>query len=163
MPDSTRCCCPLHQRPTTPNCSPYLRKTESSVAQVHCQRLCVAALLRHMTPQRHQHRKSQTPQPLEPGAFGQALSSREGQFLSQLAPELRGGAAPKGGEHHPDYFAQELCWLRTPLDLHHQVGYPLKAGQLTYDCRYSTMHSMPVTGGRGFRGLKPLWYNGVSP
>jgi hypothetical protein len=42
-------------------------------------------------------------------------------------------------------------------------GYPLKAGQLTYDCRYSTMHGMPVTGGRGFRGMKPLWYNGVPP
>jgi hypothetical protein len=42
-------------------------------------------------------------------------------------------------------------------------GYPLKAGQLTYDCRYPTMHGMPVTGGRGFRGLKPLWYNGVPP
>jgi len=44
-----------------------------------------------------------------------------------------------------------------------QWGYVLKAGQLTYDCRYSTMHGMPVTGGRGFRGLKPLWYNGVPP
>ena len=43
------------------------------------------------------------------------------------------------------------------------AGYALKAGQLTYDCRYSTMHGMPVTGGRGFRGLKPLWYNGVPP
>jgi hypothetical protein len=43
------------------------------------------------------------------------------------------------------------------------VGYALKAGQLTYDCRYSTMHGMPVTGGRGFRGLKLLWYNGVPP
>jgi hypothetical protein len=42
-------------------------------------------------------------------------------------------------------------------------GYALKAGQLTYDCRYSTMHGMPITGGRGFRGLKPLWYNGVPP
>ena len=42
-------------------------------------------------------------------------------------------------------------------------GYALKAGQLTYDCRYSTMHGMPVTGGRGFRSLKPLWYNGVPP
>ena len=42
-------------------------------------------------------------------------------------------------------------------------GYALKAGQLTYDCRYSTMHGMPVTGGRGFRGLKLLWYNGVPP
>jgi hypothetical protein len=44
-----------------------------------------------------------------------------------------------------------------------RIGYPLKAGQLTYDCRYPTMHGMPVTGGRGFRGLKPLWYNGVPP
>ena len=44
-----------------------------------------------------------------------------------------------------------------------ELGYALKAGQLTYDCRYSTMHGMPVTGGRGFRGLKPLWYNGVPP
>jgi hypothetical protein len=44
-----------------------------------------------------------------------------------------------------------------------EMGYALKAGQLTYDCRYSTMHGMPVTGGRGFRGLKPLWYNGVPP
>src|SRR3954462_13046113 len=26
-------------------------------------------------------------------------------------------------------------------------GYALKAGQLTHDCRYSTIHSMPVTGG----------------
>src|SRR4030095_15730143 len=42
-------------------------------------------------------------------------------------------------------------------------GYPLKAGQLTYDCRYSTLHGMPVTGGRGFRGLKPLWDNSVPP
>jgi len=43
------------------------------------------------------------------------------------------------------------------------VGYPLKAGQLGYDCRYSTMHGMAVTGGRGFRGLKPWWYNSVPP
>ena len=42
-------------------------------------------------------------------------------------------------------------------------GYPLKAGQLEYDCRYSKMHGMPVTGSRGFRGLKLLWYNGVPP
>jgi len=44
-----------------------------------------------------------------------------------------------------------------------RAGYPLKAGQLEYDCCYSKMHGMPVTGGRGFRGLKPLWYNGVPP
>ena len=42
-------------------------------------------------------------------------------------------------------------------------GYLLKAGQLEYDYRYSKMHGMPVTGGRGFRGLKPWWDNGVPP
>jgi hypothetical protein len=30
------------------------------------------------------------------------------------------------------------------------VGYPLKVGQLEYDCRYSKMHGMLVTSGRGF-------------
>jgi hypothetical protein len=58
-------------------------------------------------------------------------------------------------------------WQQTygepPRRGYHNRGYALKAGQLTYDCRYSTMHGMPVTGGRGFRGLKPLWYNGVPP
>ena len=42
-------------------------------------------------------------------------------------------------------------------------GYLLKAGQLEYDCRYSKMHDMPVTGGRGFRSVKLLWYKGVPP
>ena len=42
-------------------------------------------------------------------------------------------------------------------------GYLLKVGQWEDDCRYSTMHGMPVTGGRGFRGLKPLWYHSVPP
>ena len=37
-----------------------------------------------------------------------------------------------------------------------KTGYLLKAGQLEYDCRYSKMHGMPVTGGRGLRVLKPL-------
>jgi hypothetical protein len=36
------------------------------------------------------------------------------------------------------------------------AGYPFNAGQLEYECHYSKMHGMPVTGGRGFRGLKPL-------
>ena len=56
---------------------------------------------------------------------------------------------------------------RPQTSLHRQacrgLGYPLKAGQLEYDCRYSKMHGMPVTGGRGFRGVKPLWYNSVPP
>jgi hypothetical protein len=57
-------------------------------------------------------------------------------------------------------------WSEAPkqyVNMDELIGYPLKPGQLTYDCRYSTMHGMPVTGGHGFRGLKPLWYNGVPP
>ena len=54
-----------------------------------------------------------------------------------------------------------------PLDLRPRgclhLGYLLKAGQLEYDCRYSKMHGMPVTGGRGFRSVKLLWYKGVPP
>ena len=44
-----------------------------------------------------------------------------------------------------------------------EEGYLLKVGQLEYDCRYSKMHGMRVTGGRSFRSLKPLWYKGVPP
>jgi hypothetical protein len=56
----------------------------------------------------------------------------------------------------------EITFLKPDYNrLYRNMGYALKAGLLTYDCRYSTMHGMPVTGGRGFRGLKPLWYNGV--
>jgi len=54
-----------------------------------------------------------------------------------------------------------LC--RSTTENSTETGYLLKAGQLEYDCRYSTMHGMPVTGGRGLRGLNPLWYNGVPP
>jgi len=43
------------------------------------------------------------------------------------------------------------------------IGYPFNAGQLEYDCRDSKMHGMHVTGGRGLRGLNPLWYNGGLP
>jgi hypothetical protein len=53
--------------------------------------------------------------------------------------------------------------LAITTSFYNDTGYALKAGQLTYDCRYSTMHGMPITGGRGFRGLKPLWYNSVPP
>jgi len=49
-----------------------------------------------------------------------------------------------------------IVGTRIPIEVILHRGYALKAGQLTYDCRYSTMHGMPVTGGRGFRGLKPL-------
>ena len=45
MPESTRFSWPLHQVPTSPNCSPYFLNTESSATQVHCQRLRVASLL----------------------------------------------------------------------------------------------------------------------
>ena len=63
---------------------------------------------------------------------------------------------------HCQAYIHTLRWKDRPLQCP-RCGYPLKAGQLTYDCRYSTMHGMPVTGGRGFRGLKPLWYNSVPP
>src|SRR5262245_11568549 len=45
MPESTRCSWPLHQVPTSPNCSPYFLNTESSPTQVHCQRLRVPSIL----------------------------------------------------------------------------------------------------------------------
>src|SRR5712691_7427119 len=63
------------------------------------------------------------------------------------------------------YHGMDLCLgcRETPFRHYPTDGYPLKAGQLTYDCSYSTMHGMPVTDGRGFRGLKLLWYNGVPP
>ena len=62
----------------------------------------------------------------------------------------------------PEWHAQNIEIFYLPAYAP-ELGYALKAGQLTYDCRYSTMYGMPVTGGRGFRGLKPLWYNGVPP
>jgi hypothetical protein len=62
-----------------------------------------------------------------------------------------------------DDFDVEVELLKNNPEFMAFLGYPLKAGQLTYDCRYSTMHGMPVTGGRGFGGLKPLWYNSVPP
>jgi hypothetical protein len=72
------------------------------------------------------------------------------------APRLSRPARSAGGQ-------QPFVVLSSTLSRDTTQGYALKAGQLTYDCRYSTMHGMPVTGGRGFRGLKPLWYNGVPP
>src|SRR5207244_1141803 len=45
MPDHTRFCWPLHHRPTTPTCAPYLWNTASSQPQVHGQRLGGAGLL----------------------------------------------------------------------------------------------------------------------
>jgi predicted NACHT family NTPase len=61
-----------------------------------------------------------------------------------------------------------LDWdIKTGRPTHIKVkdrdGYLFKVGQLEYDCRYSKMHGMPVTGGRSFRSLKPLWYKGVPP
>ena len=66
------------------------------------------------------------------------------------------------GQQLPDV-AHFCMKCGTAIPTNAPTGYALKAGQLTYDCRYSTMHGMPVTGGRGFRGLKPLWHNGVPP
>ena len=89
------------------------------------------------------HRLSATPECVEerrgpPGLRGRPLRTCHGRTPRRIPPPPR-----------PEMLAGD--------------GYPLKAGQLIYDCRYSTMPGMPITGGRGFRGLKPLWYNGVPP
>src|SRR5512132_858131 len=84
IPESTRCSCPLHQVPTSPNGSPYFLNTESSATQVHCQRLRVAALLLAM--ERHSGTNTSTPKHLSrliQERLGSTPSTREGRFLSQ--------------------------------------------------------------------------------
>jgi len=66
-------------------------------------------------------------------------------------------------EKHSVRRTSRLIRVRRLMCLLSIFGYLLKAGQLEYDCRYSKMHGMPVTGGRSFRSLKPLWYKGVPP
>src|SRR5262249_11581805 len=66
----------------------------------------------------------------------------------------------------PLAFDLDVGLVHPPADPHRtlaSMGYLLKVGQWEYDCRYSKMHGMPVTSGRGFRSLKPLWYKGVPP
>src|SRR5438128_1219423 len=108
-----------------------------------------------------------------PMAFVRCSTGNDGQShfedLDLLPPDM---------ERSIEQAARSLTFTRSPngrfSDWHNAPrrqyaiflsggGYPLKAGQLEYDCCYSKMHGMPVTGGRGFRGLKPLWYNGVPP
>src|SRR4029450_10164085 len=84
MPESTRCSCPLHQVPTSPNCSPYFLNTESSATQVHCQRLRVASLL--LVACRHSGSSTSKPKRrsrLSQERLGSAPSRRAGRFLSQ--------------------------------------------------------------------------------
>src|SRR4029453_14168289 len=84
IPESTRCSWPLHQVPTSPNCSPYFLNTESSPTQVHCQRLRVASLL--VAACRHSGSSTSTPKRLSrlsQERLGSAPNKREGQFLSQ--------------------------------------------------------------------------------
>src|SRR5262245_16965969 len=82
IPESTRCSCPLHQVPTSPNCSPYFLKTELSPTQVHCQRLRVASLL--VAAWRHNGSSTSRPKRLRrliQERLGSALSTRDGRFL----------------------------------------------------------------------------------
>src|SRR5262249_39442081 len=84
IPESTRCSCLLHQVPTSPNCSPYFLKTESSPTHVHCQRLRVAALL--LAAERQSGSSTSKPKRrrrLIQERLGSAPSTREGRFLSQ--------------------------------------------------------------------------------
>src|SRR5262245_47487135 len=102
IPESTRCSWPLHQVPTRPNCSPYFLNTESSPTQVHCQRLCVAALL--LAAERHSGISTSKPKRrsrLSQERLGSAPSRREGRLLSQ--PRTRHSSEfvrqPKRGGH----------------------------------------------------------------
>src|SRR5918912_1541762 len=84
IPESTRCSWPLHQVPTRPNRSPYFLNTESSLTQVHCQRLRVASLLR--AAERHSGTNTSKPKRLSllsQERLGSAPSSCDGRFLSQ--------------------------------------------------------------------------------
>src|SRR5215468_12616289 len=102
MPASTRCSWPLHQVPTSPNCSPYFLKTESSPTQVHCQRLRVASLL--LAAERQSGSSTSRPRRLRrliQERLGRAPSRRNGRFLSQ--PRTRHSSEfvrhPNSGEH----------------------------------------------------------------
>jgi hypothetical protein len=44
------------------------------------------------------------------------------------------------------------------MGLHMLIAFTYLPGFVTI-----VFHGMPVTGGRGFKGLKPLWDNGVPP
>ena len=94
---------------------------------------------------------------LQPQSFGMLATAACGMRRSAIFKEHDMPATPMRADH-----GQEGLMGGLIPHIRNQ-GYPLKAGQLEYDCRYSTMHGMPVTGGRGFRALKPLWYNGVPP
>src|SRR5262245_8312977 len=102
IPESTRCSWPLHQVPTSPNCSPYFLNTESSPTQVHCQRLRVAALA--LAAERHSGSSTSKPKRLRrliQERLGRAPSKCEGRFLSQ--PRTRHSSVlvrhPKRGGH----------------------------------------------------------------
>src|SRR5215472_14453563 len=102
MPESTRCSWPLHQVPTSPNCSPYFLNTESSPTQVHCQRLRVASLL--LAVERHNGTSTSKPKRLRrliQERLGSAPSNRVGRFLSH--PRTRQSSVlvrhPNSGGH----------------------------------------------------------------
>src|SRR4029450_13207848 len=116
MPESTRCSCPLHQVPTSPNWSPYFLNTESSATQVHCQRLRVASLL--VAACRQSGVSTSRPKRLRrliQERLGSAPSRREGRFLSQ--PRTRHSSElvqhpNKGGNMTPQILPNNFCWLR---------------------------------------------------
>src|SRR5262245_13770329 len=113
IPESTRCSCPLHQVPTSPNCSPYFLNTESSATQVHFQRLRVAALA--LAAERHSGTSTSRPKRrsrLSQERLGSALSRRDGRFLSQ--PRTRHSSVlvrhPNSGGHiTPTILLESFC------------------------------------------------------
>src|SRR5712691_8032764 len=102
------------------------------------------------------------------GAQRLAVLKRLGKRLRHTWPHTL--LIVRGDSHFAS--PEVMQWIEAQADLSSVTGltsnavlqgYPLQAGQLEYDCRYAKMHGMPVTGGRGLRVLKPLWYNGVPP
>src|SRR5215510_15593247 len=89
------------------------------------------------------------------------ISSRTKEALARKKHEGKRLGRPKG-KLSPvtklsgkDDLIREYLAKNIPQSI---MGYALKAGQLTYDCRHSTIHSMPVTGGRAVRASSsPVW------
>src|SRR5918911_1287774 len=113
IPESTRCSCPLHQVPTSPNWSPYFLNTESSPTHVHCHRLRVASLA--LAAWRHSGTSTSSPKRrsrLIQERLGSAPSRRGGRFLSQ--PRTRQSSVlvrqpNRGGNITPKILPKNLC------------------------------------------------------
>src|SRR4030095_9949113 len=110
MPGTVRLNCPLYHMPTSPNCLPYLRKTESSTIHGHCPAtLGGGAFI--LAPNGEENLQTQASQAFQPGAFGQRVEQpRREIFIPAPHPTQFGvGATAKEGRtHHTDNLAQQF-------------------------------------------------------